>query len=71
MVLFYEFLRRDGRPRYTFFMFAAFSPLLFFLSDFVVDGALGIRIPVLVMIVLGLWMGKTYLETRVRHPSQV
>jgi hypothetical protein len=71
MVLFYEFLRRDERPRYTFFMFAAFSPLLIFLSDFVVDGALGIRIPVLVMIVLGLWMGKTYLETRVRHPAQV
>ncbi len=67
MVLFYEFLRRDGRPRYTFFIFAALCPLLFFLSDFVVDGALGIRMPVLVMIVLGVWMGKIYLETRMRH----
>jgi hypothetical protein len=71
MVLFYEFLERDGRRRYAFSVFAAFSPRLFFLSDFVVDGALGIRIPVFVMIVLGLWAGKISLETRVRHPAQV
>lgn len=68
MLLFYRFLRSKPRPQRSFLLFAALCPLLLFLSEFVVRGALGIRIPVLVMLLLSMWMGKAlWKEEQLRH----
>ncbi len=59
MLWLYLFLSSRASSQYVFLWFAALCPLLLFLSEFVVRGALGIRIPVLVMLLLSVWMGRS------------
>ncbi len=56
VLLFYRYLRQRNLPRRGYALFVLSWPLLFLLSNFVVDGALGVRLPVLAMAVLAAWM---------------
>ncbi|MCS7178673.1 MAG: DUF2029 domain-containing protein, partial [Anaerolineae bacterium] len=56
-VLFYDALRRVGRPTRAIAAFLLSWPVLFLLEGFVLRGALGIRLPVLLMVVLLGWIG--------------
>jgi hypothetical protein len=59
VLLFYSYLRQRNLPRRGYALFVLSWPLLFLLSNFVLDGALGVRLPVVAMAVLAAWMGWT------------
>lgn len=56
--LFAAYLRQCERPRRAFAAFVLCCPLLFLVAEFTVGGSLGIRLPVVAMLVLLVWMGK-------------
>jgi hypothetical protein len=62
-VLFYAYLRQRGVPRRAYAAFLLLCPLLFLVAEFTVNGALGIRIPVLAMGVLAVLMGRALLTS--------
>jgi hypothetical protein len=63
-VLFYHYLRQLHRPRRWYGAFALSCPLLFLVGEFTVGGNLGIRIPVVAMVVLLIWMGSEVVRGR-------
>jgi hypothetical protein len=62
--LFYAYLRQRDLPRRAYAVFALSCPSVFLISRFTVGGSLGIRVPVLAMIVLNVWMGKALYDER-------
>jgi hypothetical protein len=56
--LFYVYLRQRDLPRRAFAALALSCPVLVFVSESTLGGSLGIRIPVVVMIVLLGWMAR-------------
>jgi hypothetical protein len=63
--LFYVYLRQRGLPRRAYAAFALISPLVILFSETFLGGALGVRVPVLAMMVLGVWIGKALYNQRI------
>jgi len=61
-MLFYDYLRQRDLSRRAYAAFALSCPLVFLVSEFTVRGSLGIRVPVVAMIVLAVWMGKALYD---------
>jgi len=57
-LLFYIYLRRRNLARSRYAAVILSCPLLFLISEFTVGGSLGVRVPVVVMVVLAVWMIK-------------
>jgi hypothetical protein len=57
-VLFYLYLRQRRLPRRAFAVWALTCPLIVLVSEFTIGGSLGIRVPVVLMGVLAVWIGK-------------
>ncbi len=57
-MLFYGYLRQRNLPRHAYAAFVLSCPLLFLVSEFSFGGNLGIRVPVVAMLMLGGWMAK-------------
>jgi Glycosyltransferase family 87 len=69
-VLFYVYLRQRGLPRRAFAVWALACPLIVLVSEFTIEGSLGVRIPVVMMGLLALWMGKALVgEWRTSGPT--
>ncbi|MFN3763484.1 MAG: hypothetical protein ACK4WK_09835, partial [Anaerolineae bacterium] len=64
IALFYESLRRIGRPTRPLTAFLLTWPVLFLLDEFALRGRLGIRLPVLLTVILLVWIG--VLDQRLR-----
>lgn len=63
--LFYLYLRQRSLPRTGYAAFALGCPLFFLVSEFTVGGSLGIRGPVVAMLILLVWIGiYVYREQR-------
>lgn len=54
--LFYAYLRQNDLPRRNYAAFVLSCPVVFLLSEFTIGPNLGIRIPVIAMLVLLVWM---------------
>jgi hypothetical protein len=57
-ILFYIYLRQRGLSLRAFAVWALSCPLIVLVSEFTIDGSLGIRVLVVMMGVLAIWMGK-------------
>lgn len=63
--LFYCYLRQRNLPRSSYAAFALSCPLFFLVTEFTVGGGLGIRGPVVAMLILLVWIGiYVYREQR-------
>jgi len=57
-VLFYDAMRRLGRPTRPLTAFLLTWPVLFLLEQFVLQGRLGVRLPVVLIVLLLVWIGR-------------
>jgi hypothetical protein len=64
--LFYLYLRQRDLPRRACGAFLLLCPALFFFSEFTIEGGLGVRVPVLAMVVLAAWMVRALYVERPR-----
>ncbi|NJO84511.1 MAG: DUF2029 domain-containing protein [Blastochloris sp.] len=55
-MLFFSYLRQSGLSQRAYATFILSCPLLFLISEFTVGSSLGIRLPVVAMLVLLIWM---------------
>jgi hypothetical protein len=60
-LLFYIYLRENNLPGHAYAGFVLLCPLVFLLSEFVVAGSFGIRLPALAYMMMGAWMVKYLL----------
>ncbi len=60
VALFYNALRRGGRPTRPLTAFLLTWPVLFLLEQFAIRGRLGIRLPVVLTVILLGWIGVQY-----------
>jgi hypothetical protein len=65
-LLFYNYLRQSDLPRRAYATFVLSCPVLFLLSEFTVGASLGIRAPVIAMMLLALWMIHALLNAQRR-----
>jgi hypothetical protein len=63
-VLFYEYLRQNKLPRRAYGIFLWLCPLVFLLGEFTVQDRLGIRLPVIAIIISLAWQLKTFWDQR-------
>jgi len=63
-VLFYDSWYRTGQPTRPLTAFLLTWPVLFLLDEFALNGRLGIRLPVVLMVALLVWMGVQGLSPR-------
>jgi hypothetical protein len=69
--LFYTYLRQRDLRRRTYAAFVLICPAIFLISEFSIRAGLGIRIPVLAMIVMMIWILKAFLdEQRAIHDTR-
>ncbi len=64
IVLFYDALRRIGRPTCPLTAFLLTWPVLFLLEEFALRGRLGIRLPVVLTVILLGWVGIQYIWSK-------
>src|SRR5207237_8158585 len=64
LMLFYIYLRERQLPCRAYACFVLSCPALFLLAEFTIDGRLGIRVPVVVMVMLMPWMGRALYDDR-------
>lgn len=57
-LLFYVYLRQRGLPRTAFSIFCLSSPFILLISEYIIGDRLGIRIPVLMIAIFAVWLGK-------------
>jgi hypothetical protein len=62
--LFYSYLRQHDLRRRAYAAFILSCPVVFLISEFFIRDRLGIRIPVLAMIVIMIWVLKTFVDER-------
>ncbi len=67
--LFYAYLRQRDLPRRAYAAFVLICPPVFLITESFLDASLGIRVPVLAMIVLGVWMGKSLYDSWQVHSA--
>jgi hypothetical protein len=65
-LLCYSYLRQSGLPHYAYATFTLSCPLLFLISEFTIGGSLGIRAPVVAMLLLMFWMLRALLHKQRR-----
>lgn len=63
-VLFACYLRERGLPMRGFAFWALGGPLVVLVAEFTIGGGLGIRIPVVMMLILLIWMGRALIAER-------
>lgn len=69
-VFFAVYLRERGLPLRPYATFALSCPLLFLVAEFTIGGSLGIRVPVVAMVVLLVWIARMlWWEARTAHPG--
>ena len=61
-VLFYAYLRQRGLSRWAFAAWALACPLIVLVSEFTIEGSLGVRALVVMMGGLALWMGIVLID---------
>jgi hypothetical protein len=64
-VYFYNYLHRSNLPQRAYATFIVLCPLLFLISEFTIGSKLGIRFPVLAMIVLLMWITISLWKERI------
>ena len=65
-LLFYSYLRQQALPQRTFAVWALSCPIIVLVAEFTLDGSLGIRAPVAMMLLLTVWMGRALITERRR-----
>jgi len=61
-LLFYVYLQRRDKPCHAYATFVLSCPAIFLISEFALRGSLGIRVPVIAMMVLAVWMGRALYD---------
>jgi hypothetical protein len=61
-LLFYIYLRERGLSRTGFSIFCLLSPYIMSISEYIIGDRLGIRVPVVMMVILIVWLGKALYD---------
>jgi hypothetical protein len=65
-LLFYLYLRQRGLPQRAFAFWALSCPLVVLAGEFALGGSLGIRLPVVMMLILLFWVGRALIAEQRR-----
>jgi hypothetical protein len=68
-ILFYRYLRGDGKSGRAFGAFLICSPYIFLIDFFILNGRIGFRFPFVIMVALTIWTAKELFFSRPQKES--